>query len=695
MSLGLGAAVRLIATSLVLALPLGACVTNGSTSSVVKQPALPASARVVRTADLTFPPIAMPSSKRPNAGQRSVAFLDGSTGFVARGGQPFGSNSGGIYLPEPGGIERTTDGGKTWTTAWALPGAFVSWVGFQSHPVGFAAGRQFDTSSTTTSTGQPLWLRTTDAGATWSAITPRVPASIASSWGSLQFVFATATIGIGVPDPDAQSAGAPAVMIRTTDGGQSWSQVALQNWIPTGGLTFPSSTHAFATGFSSAPVGQSSGGQLWTSTDAGQSWIAVAGSQVPFFLYAVDFSDRLHGFAAGGHLAKYEERPWRGLLATNDGGHTWSIRYQSPDADRSNPIVRLHFVDATHGWAANGGCSEGQNGPCGGAVMLTGDGGLSWQMTGQAAVQLSPTSPTEAWTIDGQSLTAGILWHSTDGGANWQGMVRPGALAIDSLVGSQEWMVAHTATGAWTSRDGGQTWLPFNPPILGSGPPVSGGPPTILVESPSLVVVVEGTALRVSQSGGRDWAPVTLPTDDPTNTATAVAFSDNRNGVAIVGNQECVKPQPGVPQGSAAVLTTADGGLTWTRQTTLARYTTGISAVKGLAAATGWAGCGPAQQSIAISRDDGRHWATQNLPFACFSVSAAAPATIWLTCQSDQTIYLATQDGGQTWTKYQSPGIDAAFLAIGPSELWAYGPAGALWHTRDAGRHWTSWVPSF
>jgi photosystem II stability/assembly factor-like uncharacterized protein len=509
----------------------------------------------------------------------------------------------------------------------------------------------------------------------------------------MQFTFATPTLGLGVPDPDAQLAGNRAVMIRTTDGGQSWSQVALQDWVPTGGLTFLTPTQAFATGYSTIPVGQSSGGQLWSSTDGGQSWRAVAGTHVPFVLYAVDFSDRLHGFAGGGQFAKYEGRPWRGLLATSDGGRTWSVRYQSPDADRSNPITRVRFVDATNGWAAIGGCTEGQNGPCGGEVLVTGDGGRSWRMTSQAAVHLSATSPTEAWAVAGRDPAGGIPWHTTDAGATWQGVVRPGALGIDSLAGSKQWLLAHTATGAWTSSDGGQTWMAFNPPILGG--PFVNGQPTILVESPDLVVVVDGMALRVSHNAGRDWTPVTLPTDDSDNTATAVAFSDSRNGIAIVGNQLCVKPAPGVPQGSAAVLTTTDGGLTWQRQTALARYTTGLSAAKGLAVVTGSAGCAPSRQSIAISRDDGRHWATQSFPFGCSSVSVAAPATIWLTCYTDQTVYLATQDGGQTWTQYQSPGIGAAFLATGQSEVWAYGPAGALWHSGDAGLHWTAWVPSF
>lgn len=258
----LGAVMRLIATSLVLLLSVSGCATKSSTSDAGKQPALPASARIVRTAEITFPPVALPSSKRPDAGQRSVVFLDASTGFLAGGGQPIGTSSGGIYQPESAGIERTDDGGQTWTTAWGAPGAFVSWIGFESPTVGFAAGTQFDTSSNTASTGQPLWLRSSDAGVTWTAITPRIPASIAADWRSMQFAFGNAAIGIGARDPNAQMPDSGAVMIRTVDGGQDWSPVSLQNWTPTGGLTFLSPGQAFASGYGPATAGSIGGGQL-------------------------------------------------------------------------------------------------------------------------------------------------------------------------------------------------------------------------------------------------------------------------------------------------------------------------------------------------------------------------------------------------------------------------------------------------
>ncbi|TMG15414.1 MAG: hypothetical protein E6H98_12330, partial [Chloroflexi bacterium] len=138
-------------------------------------------------------------------------------------------------------------------------------------------------------------------------------------------------------------------------------------------------------------------------------------------------------------------------------------------------------------------------------------------------------------------------------------MVRPGATGI-SLIGSQGWLLAVTPIGRWTSMDGGQTWQPFNPPMLGSEES-GNATPTVVVEPPGLVLVADGPAVQVSQDGGRGWTTVTLPTEDPTNNAVAMAFSDSRHGVAIVGNQLCFKPQPGVPAGSATVLTTGDGGL--------------------------------------------------------------------------------------------------------------------------------------
>ena len=363
----------------------------------------------MRTADITLPPVPQPPSALPGANQRDVVFLDSRVGFLATGGFEVATDQGGVYNAASGGIQRTIDGGKTWQTVWTAPGADISTVTFNSRSTGFAAGQVFPTSSTASAAGQPIWLRTSDGGASWSTQTPQLPTAGAEAWPSLRFVAATGALILAAPDPN-QNGGYGAIMLRSVDSGGHWSPVGPSDWVPTGGLAFPTPSLAFATGYLRNINPPSVSSKLWRSRDGGLTWSAVVGTQLPFGLNAIDFPDPIHGFVAGGNLAKYEMRPSRGVLATGDGGRTWSVRYQSPDSDVSNPITRLHFFDASYGWASIGACSEGQNGPCGGAVLLTADGGRSWHATDRQAVDLSAVGPSEAWVID--FSRSAFPWHS-------------------------------------------------------------------------------------------------------------------------------------------------------------------------------------------------------------------------------------------------------------------------------------------
>jgi photosystem II stability/assembly factor-like uncharacterized protein len=660
---------------------------------------LPAEARIVRTADITLPPVPQPPSALPGANQRDVVFLDPRVGFLATGGFEIATDQGGVYNAASGGIQRTIDGGKTWQIVWTAPGADISTVTFVSHSIGFAAGQVFSTSSTTGAAGQPVWLRTTDGGASWSAQTPQLPTAGAGAWPALRFVAATGALILAASDPN-QDGGYGAIMLRSADSGGHWSQVGPSDWVPTGGLAFPTPSLAFATGYLRNINPPSVSSKLWRSRDGGLTWSAVVGTQLPFGLNAIDFPDPIHGFAAGGNLAKYEMRPSRGLLATSDGGRTWSVRYQSPDSDISNPITHLHFFDASHGWASIGACSEGQNGPCGGAVLLTANGGRSWHATDRQAVDLSAVSSSDVWVID--FFRSAFPWHTVDGGATWTPVVRAGALSIDSLSGSQGWLVATTAAGAWQSRDNGGTWMPLDPAALGAA--FKPGDANLLAQPPGLLVLQRDSGLRISHDGGMHVFDVTLPGQDPTSsTPVAAAFADSTHGMAIVGGQNCVKPpgytgsatgKPpiGVPQGAATVAVTVDGGATWTTRGTLDILPWGAGAAPGMRAIAGTTACAGPGPVLMISRDDGRHWATQRLPESCLSISVGASGTIWLNCQDS---LLVTRDGAMTWTKYRFAQGVPWVLATGRDEAWAYGPAGALWHTTDGGQSWTASTPGF
>jgi hypothetical protein len=165
---------RLIPAVLVTSLVIAACATSPRAISpapgaIGQKLTLPADARILRSLDITLPAVSQPGSTLPGANQRDVVFTDAHTGFLATGGEATATNQGGVYNALAGGIQRTTDGGKTWSTVWSAPGADIDTVTFQTPSIGFAAGQLFSTSSTTGATGQPLWLRTTDGGATWTA----------------------------------------------------------------------------------------------------------------------------------------------------------------------------------------------------------------------------------------------------------------------------------------------------------------------------------------------------------------------------------------------------------------------------------------------------------------------------------------------------------------------------------------------
>jgi photosystem II stability/assembly factor-like uncharacterized protein len=482
----------------------------------------------------------------------------------------------------------------------------------------------------------------------------------------------------------------------------------LHGWRPTGGIAFSRPRRAFATGYA-WPVadGANSPAGIWTTYDGGLSWWRVMTVSQPFQLYAINFPDPLHGFAAGGNLEKYEQRPSRALLASVDGGRTWSLRYQSAASDISDQITRLHFVDALHGWAATGGCSEGANGPCSGTMMVTGDGGRSWRMASQNALDFAPLSQSEAWVIDG-GRGQGVVVHTVDAGDHWSAVVQPWAFGISALSVSGSAMLAQTPVGSAISADGGRSWQSFEPPLLAGRPLLDYGDPLAIAIPPSVLMLQDPrtpTGLAISQDGGQHWTSMTLPGDANGFSGFEVALADPAHAFAIVGNQVCTKgpgpiPTNGKPpviaQGMANLLTSADGGLTWTPVQSLPVYVNALSAASGLVAFTGSkGGCQrPGTNIVALSRDNGRHWVQQTLPANCDSISVASPSTIWLRCADDQSYLLVTQDGGRTWTKLVTASASMIFpatvVASGPSEAWAYGPPWSLWHTSDAGRTWVA-----
>jgi photosystem II stability/assembly factor-like uncharacterized protein len=226
------------------------------------------------------------------------------------------SGTGGTWL-------RTTDAGRTWTSG-AVPGA--ERLDFRSLAA-FDAGRAIVLSA-----GSPARMfRTEDAGATWREIYRNDAPEI--FFDALRF--ADESRGYALADPIAGRF----VVLETTDAGETWTALRGPEARPGEGA-FAASNSAlavrgdllwFATGGSAARV--------FRSTDRGRTWSATdapAPSGAPSQgIFSLSFVSDLRGALVGGDYLAPDEAG--AFATTEDGGITWT-RGESPRGYRSSIV---------------------------------------------------------------------------------------------------------------------------------------------------------------------------------------------------------------------------------------------------------------------------------------------------------------------------------------------------------------------
>jgi photosystem II stability/assembly factor-like uncharacterized protein len=159
------------------------------------------------------------------------------------------------------------------------------------------------------------------------------------------------------------------VIVRTSDGGQSWTETTIEQQgfhITTlNSIHFINPNEGWAVGAELAPEGELIAPYLLKTTDGGATWAIskLNSKQVP---NAVLFVDANTGWMGGSTPPLGEEEGSGGpsaILGTTDGGHTWQPQINVPVS-----IFDLSFPDSTNGWA------------CGtkGAIYHTSDGGRTW-----------------------------------------------------------------------------------------------------------------------------------------------------------------------------------------------------------------------------------------------------------------------------------------------------------------------------
>ena len=149
--------------------------------------------------------------------------------------------------------------------------------------------------------------------------------------------------------------------------------------------------------------------------------------------------------AAGPGGATTYAWPGESILATSDGGRTWT-RLLDGTAEDTNGLWGFDLLSASIGWAV-------------GVTSLHGttDGGHTWRPLGEPAgthlVTVDFTSPTTGWGL----TTDGSLVSSTDGGATWSATtLREPASAI-CFAGDTGYAVSQYGD-VYATRDHGHGW---------------------------------------------------------------------------------------------------------------------------------------------------------------------------------------------------------------------------------------------
>ena len=575
--------------------------------------------------------------------------------------------TGSAYGTAAGRIQRTLDGGDTWTTVWSRRRAGLEHIAFADRRHGLAIGWIGE---------RPIAVRTHDGGATWRLERPRLPRGGAHALLGLEPTLVDADFGYAVADPAAFMFGSPR---QTTDGGRTWRRARLPDDVDFVGRSLAYGVGRFRRDGCSG---------IWKTTDGGRRWRLLRCSAVP--LYSVDFVDAERGFVGGGHALVEEHGPSQLVLRTTDGGKTWRRIY----IDRLggfrhgvSPPVKLLFTDAMHGWARTGACKCCPSGSCAGEVMTTADGGRTWRRNGWA-VRLAAGGARTALRIPRCDDECGVLWRTRDGARTWQPLAGAGGLNLSRVLAMHPGLYLETFDDAqFVSQDGGRTWQ-FLAALSGREEPTWQSPVAV---RPGLVAigtrVARGVGVAISRDAGRTFHTGRLGRGEMD--VFGVAFADSEHGVATTGTYDYSGRCAG-GDGATAIHATQDGGRSWRRQPRPPIVIADVGYAPGLLAATGR--LQDCKQLLALSRDAGRTWKSKPLTGTC-AVSVAPGDAIWLQCGA---ILRVSADGGESWREFRIRPETRSLSAVDEKEAWLVTGAGrgSLWHTSDGGASWQQVWPS-
>ena len=429
-------------------------------------------------------------------------------------------------------------------------------------------------------------------------------------------------------------------VLKTTDGGQSFSSLTTVPADPAGGST--------AIAFSDNQNGllTTATGDIYRTVNGGDTWTREYDGQPRLLgLYVAGA-----GAVAVGASGTY--------LTSSDGGDTWSQRSAEPGAP---PTPTQDFLSVR--CSPSGVCLVVTNEA---RLFRTTDTGRSFEPVDSGTVQAVDFSSASRAVAVG---AGGRTFISDDSGSNFvvQGTRLPGSIQVTRIRATSS-AVAHIAglpRVIGRTTDGGETWVaigvPTNRDIVDVAFPTAG----------LGFALDQGGALFRTDNGGASWRVVDVDVSQPPQ----AVYSPDGRVVLLVGLR--------------GMLRSTDGGRNFTRvQHEVVRIRTLMNADRAGSATLAY---GP--RVIAVSTNRGRTWRRIVRPTQKAEVAGAdfVSAERGYVVETDGRMY-TTGNAGRTWTE-----VVGAGRPVGPNVAFSTRRNGwvslgsfpsTVMRTTDGGRSW-------
>jgi photosystem II stability/assembly factor-like uncharacterized protein len=555
------------------------------------------------------------------------------------------------------GIERTTDGGLTWTATDDTTVADGR-IAFADRQHAWIAG------------GSVL-LHTVDGGETWqreqagtgaAGFTGFSPVSADEVWATVYH-----------DDIHDHPTHGESALLHTMDGGVTWQSIDVPGYgiflgvwfVGADGWVLATQCHpGDPTNFTSAAdsAGCIDHDTLLHTPDGGQSWSALP-DPAPDFGGPIERVDALIAYRVS-HCGRPCTSP--ALYRTADGGQTW----ESADGDAGPNehlygIRGLRYASPLDGWLS---LTQFKTSPPSRVanyrtrLARTGDGGASWTFVDSPDLGRTAFDVTSTYVIASGGVS-GILLYDVEHGT-WHEAVtdaRPALRGIRFLTQDRGYAEVEGGGPALVTDDGGVSWRPWvtpehlritgstqdalwaagDAPFYRSGdlgvswrevPPPPGADRTqrleVIGSAGDSVWVVAGVWLWRSDDLGATWSQLEL---------------SPRLDYRVIDRDHGWTVQCGIEPCRNSVRITADRGDTW--ETSALPAGTSVSGF--FNALNGW-GSGPGCSCMITTHDGGRTWETSALP------DGTALSTMFTPLDGRGSgdkcgCSVVTHDGGQTW----------------------------------------------